>query len=799
MNIPPQLSDCNIVPTAAKGKWNVGKNDIIKKSQFLDIPFSEISPDAWSKNGDYVSWTGFWKLPEELQRNILDIETKKGLDLGFKSGEQKDGRFIIVFDCDGPKADEYKDFLLSVYGKTFIRKSESGGYHLYYTTSGPILTGKQHIDLRHYLNVEDGPMELEIKQGSFVKFQGPGRSTDMDMDIQPLDESIDLCKCIQQHYPNTEMIKSFKEKTSSSTFVDKESLTIEDKELLSILETTYRPLYTSNELNGLRDSGVFLATIGFLRHRGLSKQNIQSVINWINSIDHEERHYDWNRTPDKMPGEPTMRRYGFDEFVDAINNLKTLKGFEVELPREPNRNTKRAAVYPSPLDKYPLSPVMEYTQTKENGDISQWYEPIAAGLEIIDAYVYLPLYEEIGVTTYDVKLKIRDEPVTYKKTSAEQLKNKLEKNHALYFNYDRNKSVTTFIEIIHNIALNRKNVGWTAGGRGIYYDENIHKIVAEDIPRPIIKEVKAALFEVNKLFDAMYPDTRDEMAGIMLWFLSGAFNLVRKQLGYGKFERQPVLINAGDIDRNKSEAGELGSYLWQPYHNMVLTERNSSSFNTKARRREAVGSSTIPIRVDEFDAKDTKTIAEFEEDLRDNYNSVYASIQQNNGDTRRTMLRALPYVTTNDRMQFQKPAFAKRAIIYETTGSIPKEAMEHYSKTKDTIDFTNWPKIGALATSLVIDKEINLKQPWNEFALELIEKIYKKCGIPLPVTWQIPTAFTQKNSQNLIDRNIEETLLHIMKRAIINKLLGTYDEERITTDIADTSKDTKNKLAIPIR
>ena len=231
--------------------------------------------------------------------------------------------------------------------------------------------------------------------------------------------------------------------------------------------------------------------------------------------------------------------------------------------------------------------------------------------------------------------------------------------------------------------------------------------------------------------------------------------------------------------------------LWQPYHNMVLTERNSSSFNTKARRREAVGSSTIPIRVDEFDAKDTKTIAEFEEDLRDNYNSVYASIQQNNGDTRRTMLRALPYVTTNDRMQFQKPAFAKRAIIYETTGSIPKEAMEHYSKTKDTIDFTNWPKIGALATSLVIDKKINLKQPWNEFALELIEKIYKKCGIPLPGTWQIPTAFTQKNSQNLIDRNVEEILLHIMKRAIINKLPGTYDEKRITTDIAVLAKTLK--------
>lgn len=45
----------------------------------------------------------FWKLPEELQRNILNIQIKKGLDIGFRSGKQKDGKFITVFDCDGSK------------------------------------------------------------------------------------------------------------------------------------------------------------------------------------------------------------------------------------------------------------------------------------------------------------------------------------------------------------------------------------------------------------------------------------------------------------------------------------------------------------------------------------------------------------------------------------------------------------------------------------------------------------------------------------------------------------------------
>lgn len=38
---------------------------------------------------------------------------------------------ILVFDCDGENAEKYNDFILDIYGNTFILKSEFGGYHLF--------------------------------------------------------------------------------------------------------------------------------------------------------------------------------------------------------------------------------------------------------------------------------------------------------------------------------------------------------------------------------------------------------------------------------------------------------------------------------------------------------------------------------------------------------------------------------------------------------------------------------------------------------------------------------------------
>lgn len=121
----------------------------------------------------------------------------------------------------------------------------------------------------------------------------------------------------------------------------------------------------------------------------------------------------------------------------------------------------------------------------------------------------------------------------------------------------------------------------------------------------------------------MYSDTRAEMIGIILWFLAAPFNLVRKQLGYGAALRHPSMVNAGDINRGKSEAAEIALRMYLEYDEIIRSERSSSSFSTKARRRESLGDGSIPIRIEEFDGKN---VDEFEEDIRDIFNNPYFQI-----------------------------------------------------------------------------------------------------------------------------------------------------------------------------
>ena len=804
--IPEQIKTGNICPIEPEGKGAgyINKKDILDVAKQLGIDSTSINPEAYTnKNGNiFVSWKGFHLLPEPIQTHFKNVAVKKGYDLGIKTGIQKDGRYIIVFDCDGKEATEYKNFVTSVYGDAFIRKTPSGGFHLFYKSlMTGILNNNQHIDLRYYLTRGDEPFRLEIKQGSFIKEIGANRTTISDLPITELNLDIDFIQKIKDNFKDVKQIKPFIDDNKSSIswreISPNNKSKLEDNKLIEAMSRLYLPRYISKELDEKRDSIIIPATMGFLKQRNISKTQREQVLQWINDVaEHKKkgtpdtRSYDFNKIPKREAGGGVLKEYGFDDFVSEINRLSPKSKFEVRLPREPTKTAQKTAVYPNPHGEYPLSPMMEVITLTDEGEEVVSYNPIVNGLEIIESHVYFPLYEELGITTYDVKLKMRGKPIKYDKITGDDLKTKLVENHAAYFNYQHSKSGSTIIEIIHTLAIAREDIGWTAGGKGIYYDFTKDKIVAEDISRPKIEHVKHALLEVNQLLEAMYPETRDEMTGIMLWFLSGAFNLVRKQLNFDK--RQSCFINAGDINRGKSEAPELGSRLWYPYHEMLLTERNSTGFSTRARRREAMGITTVPIRVEEFD-NDAYTLKEFQADLRDEYNMVYNVIQQQNGDIRRTMMKSLPYISTNEKMMFQNEAFAKRAIIYETNGSIPKEAMEKYRNVKSTISFENWESIGALATCLVIDGEIDLNQPWNEFAMELIEKIYKKAGLHIHESWNIPMVFTEEHSMKIIEKNTEETLLNIMKRAILNKLGRGYMEDRIESDIYLIAKELKTK------
>lgn len=338
--IPEQLINGNICPINpnGKGNWYISKDKVLAIAKHLKVDPSSIQQEAWSeKNGKFfISWKGFYKLPEPIQTHIKDMEFKKGLGYGIKTGNQQDGTFIIVFDCDNDnnKATEYKDFLISLYGNTFIRDTPSGGFHVYYECpEGSILKDNMHIDLRHYITIDNKPFDLEVKQGSFIRENGTpkkgiGYSTFMDLPIKKLDPEIDLIKAIKNKYPTAKQNKEFIENETSTPYNNKESLKVLDSELLDILNKKYLPSYISTTLKGHRDNLIIPATFGFLIKRNMPRQQMEGVLDWINNVAENKkqgtpniRHYNFDNIPDILSGSGVLRKHGFNEFVDSINNL----------------------------------------------------------------------------------------------------------------------------------------------------------------------------------------------------------------------------------------------------------------------------------------------------------------------------------------------------------------------------------------------------------------------------------------------------------------------------------------------
>ena len=350
--IPKQIIAGNICPCNpdGKGDYSIDKSLILGYAKKIGIDPKSIPDDVWSINGPFVSWPGFYKLPEPIQTHWKEIEFKKGLGYGIKTGKQQDGRFIIVFDCDNDhdRASDYMNFLRSLYGDTFIRETPSQGFHVYYECpKGGILKEKnEHINLRGYISHirEETPkldkkgkpknlMDMEIKQGSFIKENGTPKddknySTYMDLEIKKIDPDIDLLEAIQKNWPNSVQIKEFTETTNNNPHINKETLEVLDSELLDILNEKYLPAYLSPGIKGHRDNIIIPATFGFLIKRNMPRSQMEQVLNWINKVAEnkkpgipDHRNYNFDNIPDVLAGSGVLIKYGFDNFVNAINDL----------------------------------------------------------------------------------------------------------------------------------------------------------------------------------------------------------------------------------------------------------------------------------------------------------------------------------------------------------------------------------------------------------------------------------------------------------------------------------------------
>ncbi len=190
-----------------------------------------------------------------------------------------------------------------------------------------------HIDLRHYITIDDKPLDMEIKQGSFIKEIGANRQTVEDLEIRELNPKIDFIKAICKKYPTAQQIKPFLEdKVTSKPHINNESLNLPDNELFEILKTKYLPRYISLEVKGHIENTITTATFGFLIKRNMPVKQMKKVLKWINEVAEikkaekdnrtpDHRNYNFNSKPRKLAGSGVLREYGFNDFVTAINSL----------------------------------------------------------------------------------------------------------------------------------------------------------------------------------------------------------------------------------------------------------------------------------------------------------------------------------------------------------------------------------------------------------------------------------------------------------------------------------------------
>ena len=142
-----------------------------------------------------------------------------------------------------------------------------------------------HIDLRNYITIDNKPMEMEIKQGSFVKEIGKGRTTDSDLPIKKINfDYNNFLLSVQRNYPSCKIIKEFTEPEQSNPYINKESFRVLPDDLLDILNTKYLPAYISSKNNGHRNNTIIPDTFGFLIKRNMPRSQMEVVLNWINSI-----------------------------------------------------------------------------------------------------------------------------------------------------------------------------------------------------------------------------------------------------------------------------------------------------------------------------------------------------------------------------------------------------------------------------------------------------------------------------------------------------------------------------------
>lgn len=332
--IPDQLEGLDFVPVHPdkKGTWSLGKNEMTDAQVK-----AAMDTEAWSERGlkkdkYYLSWPKFNLLPSNIRE---DIYTKYD-EFSIKTGKQQGcSKYLVVIDLDNDngQATDNLNAILKVLPETFIRRTQSGGYHIfYYIPAGTInFTDRKRVDLRSV------GLDIEVLNGVLTKEIGPNRDNYNDNRIAMVgmpDFKDTLNGILMKLAHKDESTDVFKPKEQLGDYSEVANpIPISWEEMEQILNDYYLPVYIQPELKGLRDTRILFATMGTLK-KYYSKEICQKTLQWIEDVAEYQKidstadpqNYDFG-TEDKV-GIPTLIDptdgkfdISFQEFVDRITPL----------------------------------------------------------------------------------------------------------------------------------------------------------------------------------------------------------------------------------------------------------------------------------------------------------------------------------------------------------------------------------------------------------------------------------------------------------------------------------------------
>lgn len=793
----PQLEGSNWTPTNNKGAWKY----VEKSNETYSDTVLWKTDDKTGKK--YISWQTFYSLPEDIRKRELN----KCQEAGIKAGRQynhPNKPWRIVIDIDDQqinnghkKADIDLNAICENIGSTFTRKTKHGGYHVYYDI-GNFISDLEYIDFRNYLEHPIyGPLQIEIKNQTFVQEIGPGRENLDNMEIlevvninEYLNDLINeylkvgykqinkvelkfpFCKKGNNHKSNS------LKKTTQKQIIHK--TTKELKEIFEhiLIDSEIGKEYNNSKNNGLRNAKTLsingtLANIGFTdKQRSIFGDVFYRVIESKNPRGQQQRTCFHEPIPNKHQG-----------ITSFIDNFPERGESFMKLMRDN---------FPHLCQLTEISDYHVYMDTQkgvlghykvpqdENKDNIYYPELFAAPLDV--TIITDPLENE-QMVFYVMRLK----DGTIKCYSGTDHENILKNNKLTLLTATNINSVSTTLNkiLVYLKAEGHVNEKIKPSKTGIFYFNDSLIFNGIKIPETIDKEKLSKSLEIlEMLVDTYGYNMSNELAEYYLFLIAAPFDYLAKQLrkqhNY-KFTHsfwlpRPVFDGLGHD--GKSYHAMLARKMYEPFvvDKDTYWDVGDGSFDNPARIGETLTHMTFPITVEEvntlFDPKKSHLQEIFKRSIDSTDTRSWITSGNDKTLRKQVFMHSLSpvIITTNNSNMNLMDALERRTIPLHFDADYNQQVKDNRESFLTNIDpyIEDLSSLGGFILKTVHEKGIDLilkSKHGLDFGYNLLKIAYDYMDYEMPDIWEVQ--FNDNVNLDKVYGSHSDEIVNILRSKVI--------------------------------